>query len=111
MKNLSKITLILILCISSTSISAQKWWKSPIKGEGAMTSKDFDVKGFDKVGLHISANLYLTQGSSYSMKVEGQQNIIDNNDDGLRIKQERSVRRSEGLKIYITMPKLEAATC
>ena len=70
--------LVLVSLFLSTEIQAQNWWKSGIKGEGPVVTRDLNVGKFTGVSLGFSGDVYLTQGSSQSVKVEGQANIIDN---------------------------------
>ena len=82
-----------------------------IKGEGPVTSKMLSLEGFDEIGISTSGELYLSQGGAYSVKVEAQQNIIDNLETGVSGKKlnlgfDKSVSDYESLKFYITMPTL-----
>lgn len=115
MKNVKTISVLLSLSfLFCTAAISQNWWKSGIRGEGANVSHTLDVKNFDGIGLYFSGTVYLKQGSTYSVKVEGQQNIIDNIEtevegDYWKIKFDRPVRKHEGVKIWITMPTLTKA--
>lgn len=108
--------LFIMLAISlfaATNALAQKWGAG-IKGEGPTVTKELNVSGFHGISLAFSGDVYLRQGSSYSVKAEGQANIIDNIktevSSGIwRIKFDRNVRNHQGLKIYITMPELTQA--
>ena len=44
-----------------------------------------DIASFTGVGLGISADVVLTQGSPQEVKINGQQNIIDNYSSGILI--------------------------
>lgn len=114
MRIIKSLFLILIIySLATTNASAQKWGMG-IKGEGPVVSKNLDVSGFHGVTLAFSGDVYLKQGSGYSVKAEGQANIIDNIktnvSDGIwKIGFEKNVRNHKGLKIFITMPDLTQA--
>lgn len=111
MKNLAVMFSLLVLCTWNTQ--AQSWWKSGISGEGPIVKRTLDLDGFSAVRLTNSANVYIRQGSPQTVEVEAQENIIDNlkrevKDDAWTIAFDQSVRRHEGMKIYITVPNLRA---
>ena len=111
MKNL---LLVVAFFFSITILTAQDWWKDGIKGEGPMVSQEFNLDEFESVSLGINGDLYLTQGSTQSVKVEGQQNILNNikkevSGDTWKIKFDKPVKKHEKVKIYITLPTLKAA--
>ena len=86
-----------------------------IKGEGPVVSKALSLDGFTKIGLATSGELYLSQGDSYSVKAEAQQNIIDNLEtkvegETLKIGFDKSVSNYKSLKFYITMPALKGVS-
>jgi hypothetical protein len=94
-------------------ISAQGWWRS-IKGEGPVVTRNLNLAEFDAIYLQGSGNVFLKQGATQSVTVEGQENIIDNlktnvSDKTWKIGFEKSVRNYEKLNIYITIPALREA--
>lgn len=103
------------LLFSSMIVSCvQGQWGTGIKGQGPKVTKTLDVSGFDGITLAFSGDVYLKQGSNYAVEAEGQENIIDNIETNVsggiwRIKFDRNVRNHQGIKIYITMPKLTQA--
>ena len=111
MKKLLVLSLTMFLCLS---ISAQNWWKDGIRGEGPTVTKTLNISPFHAVSLGFSGNVYLKQGSTQSVEVEGQQNIINNIKTGVRdglwkINFDRPVRKHEPVNIYITIPKVTKA--
>lgn len=101
--------------ISINSATAQNWWKEKIRGEGPKVTKDLDLPAFEAVRLSLSADLYIRQGPTQSVRIEAQQNIIDNiiqevEGSTWRIRPDRMVTRHEGIKIYITVPRLTEAS-
>ena len=98
----------------SLSVIAQNWWKDGIRGEGPTVTKTMQLDKFHAVSLGFSGNVYLKQGNTQSVEVEGEQNIIDNIKtsvrDGLwKINFDRPVRKHEPVNIYITIPKITKA--
>ena len=80
-----------------------------------MIRETFDLEGFTGVSLGFNGDVYLSQGSQYSVVVEGQKNVIDNIKRTIKsgtwyIDFEQSVRNSKPVKVYITMPTLDRAT-
>ena len=108
---------ILVLTLTfafSLSLTAQNWWKDRIRGEGPTVTKTLNVDKFDGVGLTFSGDVYLRQGNTQSVKVEGQENIINNivtdvQDGYWKIKFDRPVRNHDPIKVYITVPTLRKA--
>ncbi len=47
-----------------------------VTGSGNIISKDYDVKGFSRITLAGSGNVYITQGSTASLSVETDDNIF-----------------------------------
>ena len=76
-----------------------------------------DVGSFDGVNLSLSANMYLTQGNSSSVVIEGPQEAIDHietkvRDGVLIIKQDEDWKwwkswNNKNVRIYITNPSFE----
>lgn len=106
---------LLFIFAGSSDMNAQKrWWAGNISGKGPVVEQTLDLSSFEKVSLGVSAKLYISQGSTQSVTIKGQQNIIDNlitkvEDDTWRIRFDKPVRRSNELEIYVTVPKLSSA--
>lgn len=91
----------------------RRWWAGNISGSGPVVEQSLDLASFEKVSLGVSANLYISQGSTQSITIKGQQNIIDNilskvEDSTWKIRFDKPVRRSGELNIYVTLPTLSA---
>lgn len=102
---------ILLFCLAITNGAfAQR-----VKGEGPIVSKDLKLDRFESIKLGISGDVYIKQGNTQSVRVEGQENLIevlntDVNDGTWRIKFDaRNVYMKTKFKVYITMPTIEAA--
>jgi Putative auto-transporter adhesin, head GIN domain len=86
-----------------------------IKGDGNIKTEDHNVSGFKNIDCSASADVYITQGESSGVKVEGDDNLlpyIEINQEGDRlIIRERShinLDPSDGLKIYVTSPEFNS---
>lgn len=111
---MKKLLLVISCLVLFHGIQAQNWWKNGMTGEGPIVTKNLDLEKFDAVGLQISGDLYLKQGNTQSVRIEGQQNILDNiktevTDGYWKIKFDKPVRKHDKLKVYITLPNLTAA--
>jgi len=110
--NWSFLTLLMGLFISSTACT-QNWSTGPsITGEGPSVTKTLDIAKFDGLKLTIAADVYVKQGSTQSVKIEAQQNIIDNlkkevNDGAWKIGFDKNVRKHESIKIWVTVPVVD----
>ncbi|MBK8506305.1 MAG: DUF2807 domain-containing protein [Saprospiraceae bacterium] len=107
----------LLLCLLATALlfapmmHAQNFWKGSLSGEGPIIKKEMSLDHFEGIRNGFSCDVYITQGNNQKVVVEGQQNILDNlrfevSDKVLKIKYDKMVKRSEPVKIYITMNNL-----
>lgn len=108
--------LVVIFCVSTIqTIDAQKrWWAGSLSGKGPVVEQELELGAFERISLSISADVYLQQGAEQQIMVRGQENIIQNlitdiQDKTWRIRFDRPIRRSQGLKIFITLPYLSGA--
>ncbi len=81
-------------------------------GEGSIVTQELNLNDFNSLELNIDAEVRLTQGNPQRVVVEGQRNIIDLleidvRNDNWDIEFDRCVRRSEDLKIFITIPDIK----
>lgn len=114
MKNLGSISLIVGL-LFNLSCTASAQWGSLIKGEGPLVRKTLEIPAFNAFSLMISGNVYLMQGASQKIEVEGQANLIEVLNTAVdgqlwKIKFEERVRNMSTFNIYITVPDLEEIT-
>ena len=92
---------------------AQNWGRG-VRGEGPNVEKSLKLDDFSGIKLTMAADVFLTQGDQQSVKIVGQQNIIDLietnvKDNVWKIKPSENVRNYDNLKIYITIPHLSYA--
>jgi len=84
-----------------------------IRGEGEMVEQTLNLDDFYSLSSEISANVHITYGAEKSVKIVGQQNIIDNISTTVKsgyweVKFNHRVRKHDGLDIYITTNDLES---
>ena len=104
--------LLLVVCWYSSAM-AQNYNGPAITGQGEIVKKKLNVDNFHSVGLGIHATVYLTQGSSHSVEIEAQQNIIDNleldvENGSWNIKGKKRIKEYKAVVIHITMPTVKA---
>ncbi len=102
-------------CVFDSGGWSEGWSLTGLSGEGKKVTKELNVDDFDAVGLSISAQVFLTQGVTQSVRIEAQQNIIDNirtevEEGKWKIRFDQNVRRHEGITIWITVPTLTEAS-
>lgn len=103
---------VLLSLMFTFSFAQSSWNATGMKGEGPVVKKELDLNKFTSLGLAISADVYLRQGSSQKVVVEGQQNIIDNIETDVKngswnIEFDKKVKNHDKLVLYITMTTLE----
>jgi len=110
MKNISSIFTLLFCLSIFTNADAQR-----LTGSGPIVTQDLNLADFTGVSLGFSGDVYLRQGKTQSVRVEGQQNLIDhlNTDvvDGVwKMKfNAKNVNYKSKFKVYITVPTLTYA--
>jgi len=80
-----------------------------IKGDGPIVSQEFNMPDITGVLLSIDGNVYLMEGDTQQVRIEAQQNIIDNIKKSVsggkwNIEYYNRVINHEGIDIYITTP-------
>jgi uncharacterized protein YggL (DUF469 family) len=107
-------TLLLLLTVCWYSSAIGQNYNGPaITGQGEIVKKKLNVDNFHSLGLGINATVYLTQGSSHSVEIEAQQNIIDNlelevENGSWNIKGKKRIKDYKSVVIHITMPTVKA---
>jgi hypothetical protein len=103
------------LFILSQLIGQYNWGNGRgITGEGSSISRDLNLDNFSGIKLSLAGNVYIRQGATQSVRVEGQANVIDKlstevSEGVWRIGFRDPVRNYTKLDIYITIPKLTEA--
>ncbi len=107
----SALTMLAVLFCSATACT-QNWGGLGIAGQGPVVSKTLDIEAFSGLSLAISADVYLSQGSTQSVRIEAQQNLIDilkkEVKNGVwKISFDKNVRNHEKIKIWVTVPTIK----
>ncbi|GJM36475.1 MAG: DUF2807 domain-containing protein [Saprospiraceae bacterium] len=115
MKFSKSLVLLFTLSLVATAIPAQSWWGDGVKGEGPVISKTIEVDPFSGIKVTNGADVYIKQGSTQSVSIEAQANIIDLLETEVRnglwkIGFRKNIRKHSGIKLYITVPNLDEAT-
>ncbi len=111
MKSFRLLVLLFAISITAVQFTGAQNWGNGIKGQGPKVTKNLNIDAFDGIALSISADVYLRQGSPQSVKIEAQQNIIDNLETAVKegtwkIGFDKNVRGHDGVKIWITVDDL-----
>jgi hypothetical protein len=83
-------------------------------GKGSVQTEIRGITGFTAIDDQMDANVFITQGAVYEVKVQAQENLlsairteIEGNE--LQIWSEHCINKHEPINIYITLPSLSAA--
>ncbi len=110
-----KITMTILIALPLMLGSCVKNMLPGITGHGDVVTEYVSIEEFTGFANAISANVYISQGDEQEVRIEAQQNIIDNIDldyvvSGFwTIKYHRWVRNAKPVRIYITIPTLDEA--
>jgi hypothetical protein len=119
MKNLNHFSLftgILVLAFVNLSCSSDGYerniYKGSIKAKGDITTVNLDLPSFHSIKLKNSANVHITQGKKQSVKIEGQENVIEVINKEVKsgvwsIHNTQRVKKAKRVNIYITIPTVE----
>ncbi len=82
-----------------------------IKGEGPVISEERSLEPFKRVQNALSADVYIRQGPQEEIRIEAQENILNNiitkvRNGRLEMGFDENVRRHDGIKIWITIPEV-----
>ena len=110
MKKLTFFAVAILLALPSCIIDG---WDQGISGNGKVVEEIRDLDGFTGVKVSSGIDVYLSQGSSFEVKVEADENlheVILTELEGkmLVVKTERvSIRNAKSKKVHVTLPKLK----
>lgn len=103
-------TIFLLFSVFSLSCYAQR-----ITGNGNIQSQMRETGNFHKIDCSGTFHVFLTQGNETQVKVETDENLlpyviteVNGNTLDLKIKKDISVNPSKSIKVYITLPELDA---
>jgi len=105
-------SLVLLFFISSVTIACAQWDNGGATASGPMTKKQLNLDDFDGIGLTLSADVHIRQGSQQSVEIEAKESVIENitkevKNDYWKIGFDRKMRNYDKITIWITIPDLE----
>ncbi len=82
-----------------------------IKGKGDTISEEISLESFDKIDMAIDVDVIFSKGDVQKVKIEGQQNIIDNIKRDIKsgkwtVEYNKNVGKHNPVTIYITLPEI-----
>ncbi|WP_163322460.1 head GIN domain-containing protein [Draconibacterium mangrovi] len=101
---------VIILSLFTSSCLLQ----STVKGNGNVTTEERDLEDFNALNVSRGMNVYVTMGNDYKVVVEADENLHNSivtelHGEELRIKAIDIIRNASSLKVFVTLPQLEAA--
>ncbi len=109
MKNMKYASILLAASLLLSLASCRE----TITGEGDPIRQDRALAGFTEVNLEISGDVEISQGSTFAVVVEAQNNLqaaitTEVKGDELIIGSDKNIHSSRPIRIHVTMPSLEA---
>jgi hypothetical protein len=105
------LSIIALLAVMILVNSCHHYWGKRVRGNGNITTEDHSVSNFKNVEVGGSINVYVSQGSPSSVKLEGDENIIKYVEviqEGDRVivrnKEGYNLEPSGEMKVYVTTP-------
>lgn len=83
-----------------------------LKGNGDLVTADYTFPSFTTLEASIAGNIYLTQGSAQSMRIESHRNVLDELqitvvDNIMIMKFDRCFEDIDPFDVYITIPEFD----
>lgn len=101
----------LILLLSSFLVLTSSCIDKKVNPTNEVVIRDIDIAGFNSINISLDANIYITQESSSSLKIETHENLfsqietdVENNE--LRISASSNLKDVETMNIYIQVEDL-----
>lgn len=113
MKKSICIALYALTIVFFPSCHKREYWA--VRGKGDVVTQTRDLSGFSSIRLACSADVTFEQDSAYSVRVTGQQNILDvltteNHGGELRIDFSRDVWGSKPVRVEVRGPRMHSMT-
>jgi hypothetical protein len=100
----------------SVALSSCFGFGRKVEGNGNRQTRDYSISNFTEVSLAGSMTVYITQGSTYSVKVEADENLFeylkiekDGNELEIGSRNNYNLRSKGGIKVFVTSPTYEGA--
>ncbi len=109
MKKLAFLSLALLMSLSSCYIDG---WNESISGNGRVVEETRDIDGFTGVLVSSGIDVYLSQGGSFDIRVEADENLqevilTELEGNNLVVKTDRvNIRNAKSKKVHVTLPEL-----
>ncbi len=108
-------SIIAILFVSFLSLSCKKDGWPCKKGQGSIQTEIRNIIGFTAIQNESEAELYITQGQNYEVRIEAQENLLEElvteiKGDELQIYSQHCLNNHDPIKIYVTLPVLSRVT-
>jgi hypothetical protein len=109
MKKIAFLSIVTLLSLSSCILDG---WDQSLSGKGKVVEEIRDLDGFTGVKVNSGIDVYLSQGSTFEVKVVADENlheVILTELEGkmLIVKTERvNIRSAKSKKVYVTLPEL-----
>ncbi|MEZ4999610.1 MAG: head GIN domain-containing protein [Bacteroidales bacterium] len=107
-----KLLLIALLCIGSAGVASAQFNRT--KGSGNVKTENRNLDGFTGVKTATAVDIYLSQGNNFSVKVEADDNLIDDIvtevKDGIlnvHIRKGISITWHEKMIVHVTMKEID----
>lgn len=115
MKKMGNKLIMMILAVTSIVFASCENSLNGIKGEGPIVTSVTEIGDIEGIQLDIIGDVYITKGQTEGIRIEAQQNILENinmvvNNKVLNLKFEKNVDKSDEIKIYINMEYLKEAS-
>lgn len=103
--NLSVLALVVVMIIMSCNVVGER-------GSGNVVRQERNVSTFDALEVSGSFDVYLSQGSTQSVILEADDNLMDNIKtevfgSTLKIETKKPIRNAKSLKVYITVATMK----
>lgn len=107
---MNKLYAALLLAIVFFTASSCRW--KSVRGNGNVITSNRNEGNFDGVKTAGSFDLYITQGDSYSVRIEAEENLIkyiitevENGTLKVKIKNGINLRPKRDMKVFVTAPR------
>lgn len=107
--NLGLMLILSLVTIAFASCKKDGW---PCKnGDGAIQTEFRSINGFTRIDNEMEAEVYVSQGTEYEVKIVAQQNLLEEvvtemDGDELQIWSKHCLNKHDPIKIYVTLPTL-----
>ncbi|MBA2423002.1 MAG: DUF2807 domain-containing protein [Chitinophagales bacterium] len=104
-------SLIAVMAISIIFLSCKKDGWHCKNGKGSIQTEIRNISGFTAIKNESEAELYITQGQTYEVRVEAQENLLEEivaetKGDELQIYSQHCLNNHDPIKVYVTLPVL-----